>query len=190
MHEHDLPAALAEDRDGTFAGLVATFQDQLYAFALRLAGNPHDAEEIVADAFVRAYQALDRYPAERIRALLLRPWLYQITRNVFRNHVRGRRWHPMPHDQPGPESDMALTDEAAEQPESMVERAELREMLTAQVAALPERERVVVVLHHVQGLGYGEIAHMLEQPIGTVKANVHRGVQRLRAAMDALGEWR
>jgi RNA polymerase sigma-70 factor (ECF subfamily) len=190
MHEHDLPAALAEDRDGTFAGLVATFQDQLYAFALRLAGNPHDAEEIVADAFVRAYQALGHYPAERIRALLLRPWLYQITRNVFRNHVRGRRWHPMPHDQPGPESDMALTDEAAEQPESMVERAELREMLTAQVAALPERERVVVVLHHVQGLGYGEIAHMLEQPIGTVKANVHRGVQRLRAAMDALGEWR
>jgi len=85
---------------------------------------------------------------------------------------------------------MVPTDEAAEQPDSVAERAELREMLTAQVAALPERERVVVVLHHVQGLGYGEIAHMLEQPIGTVKANVHRGVQRLRVAMDALGEWR
>jgi RNA polymerase sigma-70 factor (ECF subfamily) len=190
MHEHDLPAALADDCDGTFADLVMTFQDQLYAFALRLTDNPHDAEEIVADAFVRAYQALDRYPAERIRALLLRPWLYQITRNVFRNRVRGRRLHRAPYDQGGPEPDTVQTDEAVEQPDSVVERAELRKTLATQVAMLPERERVVVVLHHIQGLGYGEIARMLEQPVGTVKANVHRGIQRLRVALDALEAWR
>jgi RNA polymerase sigma-70 factor (ECF subfamily) len=72
----------------------------------------------------------------------------------------------------------------------VVERAELRKTLATQVAMLPERERVVVVLHHIQGLGYGEIARMLEQPVGTVKANVHRGIQRLRVALDALEAWR
>ena len=190
MHEQELTATLAADLDGTFACLVVTFQDRLYAFALRLTDNPHDAEEIVAEAFVRSYQALGCYAAERIRDLKLRPWLYQITRNVFRNRVRGKQVHHVSLEQTAPALEAAWADDAVEQPERVVDRAELRDTLATQVAALPERERVVVVLRHVQGLGYGEIAQMLQQPVGTVKANVHRGVQRLRASLNALGEWR
>ncbi len=190
MHEHDLSVALAIDLDGNFECLVVTFQDRLYAFALRMIDNPHDAEEIVADAFVRAYQALGRYPADQVRVLALRPWLYQITRNVFRNRVRGRRLQLVQLDQSGEEIGLTRADDTAKRPDTLAERAELRETLAAHVATLPERERVVVVLRHVQGLGYGEIARLLNQPVGTVKANVHRGVRRLRTALDVLGEWR
>ena len=71
--EHTLEAALARDLEGCFERMVREYQDRLYSFAHRLAGNPQDAEEIAQDAFVRAYRALKTYPAERIRARRSRP---------------------------------------------------------------------------------------------------------------------
>ncbi|MER3459109.1 MAG: RNA polymerase sigma factor, partial [Chloroflexota bacterium] len=91
MHMDDLAAQLATGVDSHFERLVLAYQDRLYAFALRLSANPQDAEEIVQDAFVRAYHALKRYEAERIRTMALKPWLYQIALNVFRNRARTRR---------------------------------------------------------------------------------------------------
>jgi RNA polymerase sigma-70 factor (ECF subfamily) len=183
VHEQDLPAALAADLDGSFERLVVTLQDRLYTFALRLTDSPPDAEEIVADAFVRAYQALTGYPAERIQTLALRPWLYQITRNVFRNRVRGRRLQLVPLEHAHEHVAQAGSDGESSQPAIVLERAEFHTMLAARIAALPERERTTVVLRHVQGLGYREIATLLRQPVGTVKANVHRGIRRLREAL-------
>src|SRR5437667_11813360 len=83
-----LSAALASNLDGNFEQLVRTFQDRLYGFALRMIRNREEAEECTQDALVRAYRALERYPAERRRELRLRPWLYQITLNVVRNRAR------------------------------------------------------------------------------------------------------
>jgi RNA polymerase sigma-70 factor (ECF subfamily) len=71
----DLSRALADDLDDNFERLVLTYQDRVFAFALRLTGNPSDAEEVAQDAFVRAYRALARYPSERVATLALRPWL-------------------------------------------------------------------------------------------------------------------
>src|SRR5207245_4916500 len=78
MDDSSLARALADDLDGHFEQLVRTYQDRLYGFALRLTDSRQDAEESTQDAFVRAYRALERYPAERRRELRLRPWLYQI----------------------------------------------------------------------------------------------------------------
>lgn len=72
MYDQDLPAALAADMDGNFEQLVLAFQDRLYAFALRLTDSPENAEEITQDALVRAYRALAKYSAGRIRTLALR----------------------------------------------------------------------------------------------------------------------
>jgi len=180
VHEQELPAALAADLDGHFERLVEVYQHRLYAFALRLIGNPYDAEEIIVDALVRAYQALGQYDSQRIAALDLRPWLYQITLNVFRNRVRGRRLQAASYDQPEGRQAMQIPGDRAAQPEAALERAELRDALAAALARLPERERIAVVLRHVQGMAYGDMAAMLERPVGTVKANVHRGVRRLR----------
>ena len=88
-----LPAALATDLDGSFEALVTHFQDRLFTFALRLTGRREDAEEVAQDAFVRAYRALKTYPPERVRAMALKAWLYQVTLNVARNRLRRKR-HP------------------------------------------------------------------------------------------------
>ena len=78
---------LAADLDGSFEDLVREHQDRLYALALRYVGNPSDAEELTQDAFVRAYRALERYEADRVRHVDLRPWLTTILLNACRNHV-------------------------------------------------------------------------------------------------------
>jgi len=174
-----LAERLAADLDGAFEELVVTHQDRLYAFALRLTGSPPDAEEVAQDAFVRAHRALAGYPAERVRALAMRPWLFRIALNVVRNRVRGKRLRLVPLD--------ALTEggrepaaAARDRPEEAVGRAEGDAALAALVTALPPRYRAAVVLRYVADLGYEEIATALGQPVGTAKSNVHRGVRLLR----------
>jgi RNA polymerase sigma-70 factor (ECF subfamily) len=172
---------LAVDLDSHFEGLVRAFQDRLYGFALRLTANPQDAEEAAQDAFVRAYRALQRYPSERIAELRLRPWLYQITLNVVRNRVR--RPHLAVETMDAPTAD-GLPDHAADQqPETAALGAERQAELARALAALPERYASAVILRHVQGLSYAEAAQVLDQPVGTTKSDVHRGVRLLREAL-------
>jgi RNA polymerase sigma-70 factor (ECF subfamily) len=182
----DLATRLSVDLADNLEALMETHQDRLYCFALRLSGNPQDAQEIVQDAFVRAYRALQGYSAERIAALALRPWLYRITLNVFRNRLRNKRIAVVSMESlPEERLDHELANHEQERPEGAVVRAELRGELIAGLMALPERYRVAVVLRHVEGLSYVEMAETLSQPVGTVKANVHRGIQQLRQQMHA-----
>jgi RNA polymerase sigma factor (sigma-70 family) len=165
---------LADDLDAAFPDLVRELQDGLFSGALRLTGNRADAEEITQDAFARAYRALQAYPPDRIRALKLSGWLWTIAINLCRNQARGAARHPVVlagdgigtqvDHRPGPEQ-LALD---AEPP------------LARQLATLPVPMRSAVVLRHVAGLSYAEAAEVLGRPEGTVKADVHRGLERLR----------
>jgi len=181
------PATFRADLAGCFEQLMETYQHRLYSFALRLSGNAQDAEEIVQDAFVRAYRALERYPVERIQALALRPWLYQITLNVYRNRVRGKRVAVLSLEGRSEDgSDREPADPEHERPEQVAAHAALQAELAALVAALPERYRAAVILRYIEGLSYAELAESLSQPVGTVKAHVHRGLQQLREKMLVL----
>ncbi|HEY2887532.1 MAG TPA: sigma factor, partial [Candidatus Limnocylindrales bacterium] len=82
--------ALAADLDGSFESLVLAHQDRIYSIALRVLGDPRDAEEAAQDAFVRAYRALGGYDATRIRGLRLRPWLSTIVLNLCRSRLTRR----------------------------------------------------------------------------------------------------
>jgi RNA polymerase sigma-70 factor (ECF subfamily) len=176
-----LAAAVAADPGRAFERVVLGFQDRLYAFALRMTGSSRDAEEIVQDAFVRAYRALESYGPERRRALALRPWLYRITLNVTRNRMRRRRPPLEPLDGRGAEP----AADPAGRPPAVLERKERARLLARLIHALPDRYRAAVVLRHVEGLGYGDIGAVLGQPVGTAKANVHRGLALLRRGLEA-----
>jgi RNA polymerase sigma-70 factor (ECF subfamily) len=182
----NLATDLATDLDGSFERLVLAYQGRLFAFALRLSGDRRDAEEIAQDAFIRAYRALQGYDEERIRVLALRPWLYRIALNVARNRARGQRPTTVPlqsdSDQDERQSAPALTADETQQPEATAERSETGATLAALVTGLPGRYRAAVILRHIEGLAYPEVAGVLEQPLGTVKANVHRGTKLLRTA--------
>lgn len=176
---------LAEDLGGSFQRLVLAYQDRLYAFAYRVTGSRLDAEEIVQDAFVRAYRALRGYPEERVRELDLKPWLYRITLNLCRNRLRGRRVATVSLDQETDDGALDLPEDQGLRPDSIFEREERRGELARLVAALPERYREAVLLRYMEGISYAELASLLGQPVGTAKSNVHRGIELLRSAMVA-----
>jgi RNA polymerase sigma-70 factor (ECF subfamily) len=165
--------------DGTerlFERMVHEHQDRVFALGFALTGNRHDAEEVAQDTFLRAYRALVTYPPDRIRELKQKPWLHRIALNVVRNRVRGIR--PRLVELNGSEPDRALGPE-----DGALLKMEM-DALAVRVAALPTRYRAAVVLRHVQELSYEEAAHALGQPVGTVKANVHRGLKLLRGDDD------
>ena len=185
-----LITALARDLDGSFEALVLAHQDRLYSIALRLLGDRRDAEEAAQDAFVRAYRALAGYDPERILELRLRPWLATIALNLCRSRL-GRRAARAAIARPPVSLDATelgivepRADEAAE-PAQTVVRRDARETWAALLLALPPAYRSAVVLRHVDGLTYPEVAIALDRPEGTVKAQVHRGLGLLRAAFEA-----
>ena len=92
MDDDELTESLARDLDASFEALVRAHADRCYSIALRVLGNPHDAEEVAQDALVRAYRAIGGYHPDRVRALRLRPWLATIVVNLCRN--RNRRHAP------------------------------------------------------------------------------------------------
>jgi RNA polymerase sigma-70 factor (ECF subfamily) len=186
MDDPTLADALARDLDAAFEALVRAHADRCYAIALRVLGDPHDAEEVAQDALIRAYRALAGYETARIRELRLRPWLATIVVNLCRNRARRGRAPTRPLDGLA-EAGLEPTAPAREEPAAAAERGADRERLAALLAALPERYRVPVVLRHVDDLSYAELAEALGRPEGTLKAQVHRGLRMLRAGARAAG---
>ncbi len=173
----ELARRLAADRDRAFPDLVTALGDDLYSGALHLTRNPADAEDVAQEAFVRAYRALGRYGAERIRTLRLRPWLWTIALNLCRNHWRGERRHPRtaaPQDRADP----------APGPEEEILAAAMLPLWRDRLAALDATRRTAVVLRHVVGLTYPEISLATGRPESTVRSDVHRGLRRLRAILE------
>jgi len=173
-----LAAALADDLDTGFPRLVRALQDGVFAGALRLTGSRADAEEITQEAFVRAYRALGSYPPDRVRDLRLREWVWTIALNLCRNRARSRRRHPEE-----PLDGWAAAPDPAPGPEQEALAGAERERLARHLAQLPWAMRSAVVLRHVAGLPYAEVVVALGRPIGTVKSDVHRGLQRLQRSL-------
>jgi len=168
--------ALIDVTERLFERMVREHQNRVFALGLALTGNRHDAEEVAQDTFLKAYRAMVTYPPDRIRDLKQKAWLHRIALNVVRNRARGIK--PRMVELNGSEPDQAIGTE-----DGALLNLEL-DALAGRVSALPARYRDAVVLRHVQELSYEEAADALGQPVGTVKANVHRGLKLLRGDDD------
>lgn len=169
---------LVRDLDRAFPDFVAAMQGTVFNGARRWLPGRQDAEDVTQEVFVRAYQALQSYPPDRIAELRLRPWLFTITLNLCRNHARARSRRPLQvaldagHDATAREATDASAIDAVAVDEWRV-----------RLGRLEARQRDAIVLRHVVGLGYAEIAEVLGRPAGTVKSDVHRGLGRLRTML-------
>lgn len=177
----DLPRRLAADLDTFFSELVIALQDGVYSGVRRLVWDPLDAEEITQDTFVRAYRALRTYEPARIGQLRVAGWIWTIAFNLCRNRARSRARRPpalasgrdlerLPEHRLGPAETVVVGDETA--------------LWGRRLAELSEPQRRAVVLRHVVGLPYEDIVAATGRPLGTVKADVHRGVARLRKMIE------
>ncbi len=166
----DLTTALAADLDGTFPTVVETMGSQLFWGLRRICGNHQEAEDLTQETFIRAYRALEGYGSTRIREMKLQSWLWTIALNLGRNHVRDRSRRP---------TYVELSEAGVDDPEPIDDLAWDRRLST-----LSAPQRAAVVLRHVAGLNIAEISEITGRPEGTVKADVHRGLARLRETIE------
>jgi RNA polymerase sigma factor (sigma-70 family) len=172
----DLCSLLADDLDEAFPHLVVAFQDGLFSGTLRIVGNRSDAEDLTQETLVRAYRALRGYEPARIRELKLTGWLWTIALNLSRNRLRSRARRP----RSVPLDDAMIS--ARPDPPPLDQH-----WWNNQLGALPRRQREAVVLRHVIGLSYDEIATATGRPVGTLKSDVHRALTALRAQLTEQG---
>ncbi|HEX6148006.1 MAG TPA: RNA polymerase sigma factor [Acidimicrobiia bacterium] len=166
----DLTAKLAADLEAGFPSLVESAGPGLYWGLRRLCSDHQEAEDLTQETFIRAYRALSGFDRTRFEELRLSPWLWTIALNLGRNHLRNRSRRPtfVEIDDHG-RNDVEPPDTAA---------------WDARFAGLPTNQRRAVVLRHVVGMGIAEIAEATGRPEGTVKADIHRGLERLRKVME------
>jgi RNA polymerase sigma-70 factor (ECF subfamily) len=170
---------VARAREGYFDAfelLVQRHSAMAYRVALRLSGDHHEAQDIAQEALIAAWENLDRlkdgtaFPA----------WLYQIvTRRALNKITRGRL--------PSSGDLLAELPGAGAGPAVVAVRALTADAVTSAVAALPLPQRTVVVLHHLEGLTYAEVASVTGSSIPAVRSHLFRARRTLGAA---LGEWR
>lgn len=164
-------AAQRGDRDA-FGGLVRLHQKRMYAVARAIVLVHEDAEDAVQEAFVRAFQALDRFNPEQAFGA----WLNRIVANAALDIARRRKVRATDE----------LHDTVADRFEDPGELDELRDRLAEALEELPDRMRSVLVLHDVQGFAHAEIGEMLGIPEGTARSDLHHARQRLRKRLENL----
>jgi RNA polymerase sigma factor (sigma-70 family) len=181
--ERRLTGLLAADLDSGFTELVRVHGGTVYTFLLRVSGSVTEADDLGQDTFLRAYTALRGYGPERRRTLRPRPWLLTIAANVWRNHLRTCSRRPALAGVPVEDAADAR-DDRSPGPEELAALAEDRRLLVTALLELPEHHRVPVVLRHVVGLSYAEVAEVQRCAVGTAKAQVSRGLRTLRRRLE------
>lgn len=179
---------LAGDRDA-YRVLVERHSASVFRLAYRLTGNRHDAEEVVQEGFLRAYQKLEQFE----KRANFGTWVYRIAANYAIDRMRQKRSEEARRDEPS-----SRTPESAENdvlnrvpdkrlsPERLVQNAELRKQLESALETLTPAERTAFVMRHWHGCGIEEIAAALDATAGAAKNTVFRAMQKLRGVLAPL----
>ena len=173
---------MAITADGVWAeDVLRAYAASLYPAALRMTGNPPDADDLVQETFAKALAASKQFrPGTNLNA-----WLRRIMLNTFISCYRKRRAEPqlVTADTTGMQLLSAQSHDGSA--EDQVVRRLLDAHLTAALRALPARQRMVVYLADLEGLGYRQICILTGIPLGSVKSSLHRARSRLRAELGS-----
>ena len=183
MDEASLIAAARRGRVDAFNELVLAYQHQVYNLAYRILGDPDWAADVTQEAFIAAFQNLARFRGGSFKSYLMR-----IVANGCYDELRRRKRRPtvsLENFGEGDEEANPALASSGEGPEEYVERQELAQLIQAGIQTLPPDQRITLVLSDVQGLGYQEIATVMDVPLGTVKSRLARARAKLRDYLRA-----
>ncbi|MBI5594558.1 MAG: sigma-70 family RNA polymerase sigma factor [Elusimicrobia bacterium] len=165
----------------------------VYNLALRLTGNPADAEDLAQDSLLRCLKALPGFRGDSAPT----SWAYRVTMNTWKNRVRAEKrrgfWKTLPlaalfgadHDDEKPSAEPAAPDPALD---AALATAEAGEAVQAALLTLDDESRAVVVLREIEGMSYDEIAKTLDLAEGTVKSRLFRARAALKVRLTRFVE--
>lgn len=169
-----------------FGAIVDEYQKNVYNLALRMTGNPEDAQDMSQEAFIKAFNSLASFRGDS----KLSVWLYRIVSNVCLDFLRSRKRRQTVSlnmdDGEGGSSELEIPDLSA-MPEEELNRRLTREAVRKGLLSLPEDQREILLLREIEGLSYDEIAQALELEAGTVKSRIFRARKRLCAQLVSGG---
>lgn len=187
--DQDVVLEARAGRQAAYRELVRRYERPIFSLIYRMVRNREQAEDLSQETFVKALNAIESYRPE----FKFSSWIFKIANNVSIDHLRRRELDTLSLDG----SPHALTPEAVQasalqlgdRQESALEELEARELggeIEAAIAALRPEYRSCILLRHVEGRPYEEIATMLDLPLGTVKTYIHRARGELRQALAHL----
>ena len=167
----------------SFEAEALPHMEALYRTALRMTKNENDAEDLVQEAYVKAYRFWDSFePGSNCRA-----WLFKIMTNIFINEYRSKARSPMSVNVDDLDDNFLFgqlaVDQTTRNPEQELFSRIFDDDIKKAIESLPDDFRMVVVLAFLEGFSYQEIADIMDLQLGTVKSRLHRGRKLLQKAL-------
>lgn len=180
-----------QGREPAFRELIRRYERPVFSLIFRMVRDGTVAEDLAQDTFIKVLNHLDKYRPE----FKFSSWLFKIANNVAIDHLRRRQLDTVsmdgsPHAATAAEAESSsfqLADQA-ESPLDELASRELGAIIEQAIGSLRPEYRNCIMLRHVEGRSYEEIAATLDLPLGTVKTYIHRARQQLREALEHLRE--
>jgi RNA polymerase sigma-70 factor (ECF subfamily) len=178
-NDEELVALVKQGDKEKFGILMERYEAKLFRYARRFLSNQDHIEDVVQEAFVRAYENVQSFDTDQ----KFSPWIYRIAHNVFVNALKKKSRSPLIFF----DFDTLISHPIYEDP-SMLERElkEVRAMLDKGLDSLNPNQKEIIILHFLEDLSYKEIAEVLHVPIGTVGVRLKRAKDALRKEYEKL----
>ncbi|MEO6446487.1 MAG: sigma-70 family RNA polymerase sigma factor [Gemmatimonadaceae bacterium] len=187
LPDADLVALAQAGRESAYRELVQRYERPVFSLIFRMVRDREMAEDLSQETFIKVLNHIDRYRPE----FKLSSWLFKIANNVAIDFLRKRQLKTVsidgsPHAASAAEIEATSFDVAARQESALdeMEAKELGSSIERAIEQLRPEYRACIMLRHVEGRSYEEIAATLDLPLGTVKTYIHRARHQLREALD------
>ena len=187
--DQEIVARAREGHEDAYRELIRRYQRPVFSLVYRMVRDRELAEDLTQETFVKVLNAIDSYRPE----FKFSSWIFKIANNAAIDHLRRRELDTLSlegaPDATTPDRVEATALQISDHAESQLEEMEARELGSAiekAIEALRPEYRSCILLRHVEGRSYEEIAEILELPLGTVKTYIHRARAQLKQALGPL----
>lgn len=189
LSDKDVIRHARDGRETAFRELIRRYERPVFSIIYRMVRDRELSEDLAQDTFIKVLNALDRYNPE----YKFSSWIFKIAHNTTIDHIRKKEpqtlsLHGSPHarTQEQAEATSFTAVDTAEDPEQYTQSQELGSEIEAAIQELRPVYREAILLWHVEGRPYDEIADIMDLPLGTVKTYIHRGRNELRKKLEHL----
>ena len=189
LDDRNLATLAAEGREGAYRELLARYERPVFSLIYRMVRDRTLAEDLAQEAFIRAFNAIGTYKT----SYKFSNWIFKIANNHTIDYLRKRKLntvsiHGSPHATTAEEVSQTrlVVESGDENPQEYVEHRELGGQIEEAIGELRPEYRTVILLRHVEGYAYDEIAEIMDLPLGTVKTYLHRARGELKKRLAHL----